>query len=75
MSNQPTIVGLTVKEFRPMSKDELDAFGWAANRMRAAPMVIVLSDGTYIYPSSDAEHNNHGFLGVITPADMASVKN
>ena len=54
-----TIVGTTIVDIRPMTEDEmLDEF-WLKDEI---PMVLVLSNGTILYPSADIEGNDAGAL-------------
>jgi hypothetical protein len=53
------IVGTTIVDIRPMTEDEmLDEF-WLKDEI---PMVLVLSNGTILYPSADIEGNDAGAL-------------
>ena len=51
------IIGKTIIEVRNLSEEELNSESWGGNCV-----CLVLNDGTLIYPSSDGEGNNHGFL-------------
>jgi len=51
------MVGLKIREIRVQTKAEMEYEGWD---MPAT--VIVLEDGTLIYPSQDEEGNNAGAL-------------
>lgn len=55
------LAGRTIKEARPMTKAELDAEGWEPTPYDC-PLVLVLDDGTKLYPSRDAEGNGPGVL-------------
>lgn len=54
--------GCKIKDIRPMTAAELEENGWDDPGMGAKPMVIVLSDGTLLYPSCDSEGNAPGVL-------------
>ena len=54
-----SIVGSTVIDIRPMTKEEMNTEGWRKNEI---PMVLVLSSGTILYPSQDTEGNDAGAL-------------
>ena len=56
-NNKNPLIGRKIKEVRPMTKKELSAEGWFAECI-----VIVLDDGTRIYPSADGEGNGPGKL-------------
>tara|TARA_Y100000592_G_C5194609_1_gene187710 strand:- start:64 stop:267 length:204 start_codon:yes stop_codon:yes gene_type:complete len=60
MSN---IQGRTIETVRPMTPDEQDVEGWS----RPA-IVIVLDDGTKIYPSRDQEGNGPGAIFGVSAA-------
>jgi len=60
MSN---LQGRTIETVRPMTSDEQDVEGWS----RPAT-VIVLDDGTKIYPSRDQEGNGPGVIFGISAA-------
>ena len=51
--------GKTIKKIRPMSVEELAAEGWEDS---TTSILIELTDGTLIYPSSDSEGNSPGAL-------------
>ncbi len=56
------IVGQKIKEVRPMTKAELDLEYWDRTNNVT---VIVLEDGTKLFPSKDAEGNAPGaILGI-----------
>ena len=55
------IVGRTIEEVRPLTAHELAAEGWADWLESGAP-VLVLDDGTRLYPSRDDEGNGPGAL-------------
>lgn len=52
------IVGTTIKEIRPMTQAELTEEGWEGHR--GETLVIILSNGVKLYPSSDYEGNSGG---------------
>lgn len=58
-------VGLTVKNVRMMTKDELFNEGWDES-YGGFPVVIEFNDGSKIYASSDPEGNDAGCLFGIT---------
>jgi len=51
------IVGQKIIEFRRMTPNEIEASGWDNGTD-----IIVLEDGTVIYPSRDDEGNGPGVL-------------
>ena len=51
------LVGKTIKSVRYLTDQEMDHNDWTD-----APLVIIFTDGSYIYPSSDDEGNNGGAL-------------
>ena len=51
------IVNRTIVAVRPMTKAEQNAEGW-----RRPATVLVLDDGTLLYPSRDGEGNDAGAL-------------
>jgi hypothetical protein len=53
------IIGSTITEIRPMTKQEMDNEGW---QKREIPMCLVLSSGVILYPSQDTEGNDAGAL-------------
>ena len=62
-----SIVGRTILEVRPMTEEELAEQGWHDRRMpnRLHPAALVLDNGDVVFPSRDAERNNHGQLVVL----------
>lgn len=56
------MIGKTIKNVRPMTDAELDAEGWTPSRAHGRPTVLVLEDGTTLYPSRDPEGNGPGAL-------------
>jgi hypothetical protein len=57
-------VGKKIKTVRFMTAKELEHEGWSGNR---PPIVIVLTDGSKIFPSSDDEGNGPGCMFGSTP--------
>lgn len=53
------IEGITIEMVRPMTREERIAEGWGGRR---PPAVLVLDDGTKLYPSRDSEGNGPGEL-------------
>lgn len=51
------IVGQTVVRTRAMTTEEMEAEGWCHGTV-----VIVLSNGVLLYPSSDSEGNDCGVI-------------
>jgi hypothetical protein len=51
------LVGRTIKSVRWISESEASAMGWYSR-----PIVILLDDGSQIFPSQDDEGNNGGAL-------------
>jgi hypothetical protein len=54
-----TIVGKKIMNIRPMTKKEYGEMGWEGHH---PVMVLILEDGTLLYPSSDYEGNSGGAL-------------
>jgi hypothetical protein len=54
--------GKTIETVRPMNEEELERNYWSSGRMHAPPIVIVLEDGTKLYPSKDPEGNGPGAM-------------
>ena len=52
-----TLVGKTIKEVRYMTDEEADQCMWYKK-----PIVIIFTDGTYIYPMMDDEGNDGGAI-------------
>ena len=69
MAKSTQLVGRTIKEIRPMTEDERDYEAWSGDECLA--MVIVLDDGTRIYPAKDPEGNGPGVLKVLTTTGSA----
>lgn len=57
--NPSSPIGQRIVDIRPMKKHEQKAEGWCNGTL-----VIVLGDGTKIYPSQDEEGNGPGALFV-----------
>jgi hypothetical protein len=51
------IVGKTIKAVRYMTKKEADEMGWYKR-----PIVILFTDGSHMFPSTDDEGNDGGAL-------------
>jgi hypothetical protein len=51
------LVGKKITKVRYMTEKERDQIGWDAR-----PIVIILDDGTALYPSQDDEGNNAGSI-------------
>jgi len=58
MHKGTTLKGQKIVDVREMTKQEMDSEGWEGNK----PSVLVLEDGSKIYPSSDEEGNSAGSL-------------
>lgn len=56
------LVGREIVEARKMTEAELEREGWATNHYHPAPPVLVLDDGTNLYPATDTEGNSPGAL-------------
>ena len=54
-----SIIGATIVDIRPMTKEEMNKEGWRKNEI---PSCLVLSSGTILYPSMDTEGNDAGAL-------------
>lgn len=59
-------VGRRITEVRPMSRAELEGEAWEPTAYDC-PVVLVLEDGTRLYPSRDAEGNGLGVLFGLGP--------
>lgn len=53
------VVGKTIVDVRQMTEDEMEREMWHG---RERPAVLVLDDGTEIFPSADVEGNGAGWL-------------
>lgn len=62
MSKSTEIIGQKIVEFRPMTKAEMEGEGWEEDGIHTNPTVIVLENGTKMYPSCDEEGNDGGCL-------------
>lgn len=67
MTQPLNLIGKQVVEVRPMSAEEADADGWSIDGRHGAPMVLVFSDGSIVYPSADEEGNGPGCLFGMNP--------
>jgi len=56
-----SMVGLEIAEIRRLTDAEVEREGWGHSR-GANPPVLVLEDGTKLYPSADPEGNRGGAL-------------
>ena len=54
-------VGRTITEVRAMTDEEMLAQGWSRT-IHGNPPVLVLDDGTLLFPSKDEEGNGAGAL-------------
>lgn len=54
------LVGKTIKSIRFMNDREMEMFGWYKR-----PVIILLSDSTFIIPQSDDEGNEGGAIALI----------
>jgi len=59
---QHELVGLTIMEVVPISHDLLVAEGWDHNTEDPRPAMLILSDGTKVYPAGDFTGHNLGAL-------------
>lgn len=59
------VIGRTIKELRWMTDEEKEAEGW--DQGESVP-ILILDDGSMIFPSQDEEGNGGGFLFGKTPA-------
>ena len=57
---QSKLVGKTIKSIRYMSDKEMSAWGW-----NKRPIIILLSDNTFIIPQRDDEGNDGGAVAII----------
>lgn len=58
-TKQVELVGIKIKDIRPMNKKELDSEGWDDHH---PCQVIILENGIKLYPSMDYEGNGTGAL-------------
>ena len=56
------VVGRTIVGARKMTRDEAEAEGWNGLRDWDYPVVLILDDGTILFPSADEEGNGPGEL-------------
>ncbi len=56
------LVGRKIVEVRAMTRAELSAQGWTVYPHHAEPVVLVLDDGTCLFPSQDEEGNGPGVI-------------
>jgi hypothetical protein len=57
------LIGRKIVEFRRMTKEEAEEEGWDDRGAHGGPIpVLVLDDGTLLYPSQDEEGNGPGIL-------------
>jgi len=54
------LVGKTIKSIRYMNDSEMEMFGWYKR-----PVIILLSDNTFVVPQSDDEGNDGGAIALI----------
>jgi|WetSurMetagenome_2_1015567.scaffolds.fasta_scaffold1192798_2 hypothetical protein len=55
------LIGIRIKDVRPMTQDEMSFEGWDLNDNRQ-PYIIELENGVLLYPSTDPEANGPGVL-------------
>lgn len=56
------LIGRRIVDMRPMTDDEAALEGWRFSGVHGAPTVLVLDDGTKVYPARDHEGNGPGAL-------------
>jgi hypothetical protein len=56
------LVGRKIVQVRAMTRAELSAHDWQVYPHHAEPVVIVLDDGTRLFPSRDEEGNGPGVI-------------
>lgn len=64
MGEQHPLEGRTIESVRDMTDEEMSEEYWEGNRK---PPVIILDDGTKVFPSRDPEGNGAGSLFGRTP--------
>lgn len=64
------VEGQTIEEVREMTDEEMEQEGWSTARGQN-PMVLVLEDGSILYPSMDPEGNGPGCLFGYDPNEDA----
>ena len=52
------LVDKTIAHVRNMTEDEASGIGWLTTR----PLVLIMEDGSYVFPSKDDEGNDGGFF-------------
>lgn len=66
-------VGLTVKEVRLLTVEEMDAEGWEDSYHHPC-VAIIFNDGSMIYPSCDYEGNGPGAIFGMSNGDALVVE-
>jgi hypothetical protein len=56
------LVGQKIKAVRAMTTKEMEKQHWAQDNLEMPPVVVVLEDGTKLFPAMDSEGNGHGCL-------------
>ena len=51
------LVGKTIKKIEYLTEQEAEGLGW-----NQIPLVIIFTDGSYIFPMADDEGNNGGAI-------------
>ena len=51
------LVGKTIKKIEYLTEQEAESMGW-----NQIPLVIIFTDGSYIFPMADDEGNNGGAI-------------
>jgi hypothetical protein len=54
---RPVLKGKTIANVRYMTEKEMEGLGWYSKAL-----VIIFTDGTYMFPSADEEGNDAGVL-------------
>lgn len=52
------IIGKTITSVRPMTREEMEEYGW--EDCRFPPAIIILNDGSKLLPSKDEERLDPG---------------
>jgi hypothetical protein len=65
------LIGRTIREVRPMTAAEQSGEGWEDASPWERPVVLVLDDGTRLYPARDPEGNGPGALFGVDPRGRA----
>jgi hypothetical protein len=60
-SNDDTVIGKKIVHIRQMTQEEMNEEGWVFADA-GDTVVLVLSDGTILYPSADWEGNGPGVI-------------